>query len=102
MVLNVLLCAGAVPLQPEERPQQRQVHPQQDSAEYVQFLEQLVGELSQVFSQWVHQNPPNASQMNDTRARNITRNTSRGNDNHHHIHSRTWKTLQIRADIDSE
>jgi len=78
MVLNVLMCAGAVPLRPEERPQQRQVHPQQDSAEYVQFLEQLVGELSQVFSQWVHQNPPNAAPMSHTRARNIPRHSSRG------------------------
>ena len=58
MVLNVLFCAGAVPLRPEE-----QTHPtstttnSNNSAEYVQFLEQLVGELSHVFAQWVHQNP---------------------------------------------
>ena len=51
MVLNVLMCAGAVPLRASD----------EQSTEYVQFLEQLVGELSTVFAQWVHQNPPAAA-----------------------------------------
>lgn len=78
MVLSVLLCAGAVPLSSAEAdiptlplpaqfvlpshfqqssPQVAQQQ-QQQQPEYVAFLESLVGELSCVFANWVHQNPP--------------------------------------------
>ncbi len=73
MVLSVLLCAGAVPLSsaeadiqplpaqfvlPSHFQQSPQVAQQQQQPEYVAFLESLVGELSCVFANWVHQNPP--------------------------------------------
>ena len=72
MVLNVLWCAGAVPLRPhhdfDSVPTVSNISVSSAAAatsatsvenvEYVQFLEQLVGELSNVFAHWVHQNPP--------------------------------------------
>jgi hypothetical protein len=73
MVLSVILHAGAVPLSLED-----QVHYYPSSSttfqsstifqssspaspEYVQHLEELVGELSGVFATFIHQNPPPSS-----------------------------------------
>ncbi|XP_046444153.1 putative protein TPRXL [Daphnia pulex] len=73
MVLSVILHAGAVPLSLED-----QVHHYPSSSttyqsstifqssspaspEYVQHLEELVGELSGVFATFIHQNPPPSS-----------------------------------------
>ena len=87
MVLNVLWCAGAVPLRPHETTTTSSAGSSAPSSasgaasapphnnnnnnnneEYVQFLEQLVGELSNVFAHWIHQNPPDASDLPDLSA----------------------------------
>jgi len=90
MVLSVLLCAGAVPLSSAEAdiqplpaqfvlPSHFQQSPQvaqQQQPEYVAFLESLVGELSCVFANWVHQNPPVSPTANMYQQRNTCHHRS--------------------------
>ena len=98
MVLSVLLCAGAVPLSSAEadiptaqfvlpsqfQQQVAQQQPQQQP-EYVAFLECLVGELSCVFANWVHQNPPVSPTANMYQQRNTCHHRSSGKQTFLHL-----------------
>lgn len=114
MVLSVLFSAGAVPLSFNDQvyPTSTSVAavvasptltssniPSSTNPEYVQFLEELVGELSGVFATWVHQNPPPSSPTSLTDMYHQRTNTCRTSNNTSGKHRFSQPIVSIATEI---